>query len=115
MVIAQCLGDWKRPQRDTAHGKEGSGLYSKTGKQATPSQTTCALTLRTRGSGSQHAEARRAYHRPALHITFKHPLRFRSKEKLTAGAHSRREREVRRQRQEQQSANRQGRSGGRNN
>ncbi|HQS22692.1 MAG TPA: hypothetical protein PK670_16655, partial [Acidovorax defluvii] len=44
-----------------------------------------------------------------------HPLRFRSKEKLTAGVHSRREREVRRQRQEQQAAKRQGRSGGRNN
>ena len=55
MLIVQCLGDWKRPQRDTAHGKEGSGLQSKTGKQATPSQTTCVSTLAgARGDRPHH-------------------------------------------------------------
>ena len=41
---------------------------------------------RMRVSDQQYAEASRQDERPALHITFKHPLRFRSKEKLTAGA-----------------------------
>lgn len=49
---------------------------------------------RMRVSDQQYAEASRQDERPALHITFKHHLRFRSKEKLTAGAHSRREREL---------------------
>ena len=62
MVIAQCLENWKRPQRDTAHGKEGSGLPLKTGKQATPSQTTCALTLAGARGDRAHSTRKQAGH-----------------------------------------------------
>lgn len=59
--MREYLGNWKRPKRDTAHGKEGSGLPEKTGKQATPRQTTCVINLagRTRGSEPQYAVASR--------------------------------------------------------